>query len=61
MLKLSQITVQTHEIGDFVEITQQIDAVVRESGVREGIALVRSRHTTAASPAMSRTRASTPT
>src|SRR5437879_11652181 len=48
MLKLSQITVQTHEIGEFVEITQQIDAVVRESGVREGIALVRSRHTTAA-------------
>src|SRR5438477_9510247 len=48
MLKLSQITVQTHEIGDFVEITQQIDAVVHESGVREGIVLARSRHTTAA-------------
>ncbi len=45
---LSQITVPTHAIGEFVEITQQIDAVVRESGVREGIALVRSRHTTAA-------------
>jgi secondary thiamine-phosphate synthase enzyme len=47
-IRLSQISVQTREIGEFVEITQQIDAVVRESGVREGIALVRSRHTTAA-------------
>ena len=47
-IKLAQLTVQTHEIGEFVEITQQIDAVVRESGEREGIALVRGRHTTAA-------------
>ena len=47
-VKLSQITVQTRGIGEFVEITQQIGDVVRESGVREGVALVRSRHTTAA-------------
>jgi secondary thiamine-phosphate synthase enzyme len=45
---LELISVRTTGIGEFVEITGEVDAVVRASGVREGIALVRSRHTTAA-------------
>ena len=47
-VKLERIDVPTRGIGEFVEITQQVDDAVRRSGVREGIALVRSRHTTAA-------------
>jgi secondary thiamine-phosphate synthase enzyme len=48
ILKLHQLDVRTRGIGHFAEITQQIDEVVRTTGVTEGIALVRSRHTTAA-------------
>jgi secondary thiamine-phosphate synthase enzyme len=48
MTKLEQISVRTRGIGDFVEITEMIDEAVARSGVREGVALVRSRHTTAA-------------
>lgn len=47
-IRLHRLRVQTRGIGDFVEITRHLDDAVRESGVREGIALVRSRHTTAA-------------
>lgn len=46
--RLDMITVQTRGIGHFVEITAEVGAAVERSGVREGIALVRSRHTTAA-------------
>jgi len=46
--RLDKITVQTRGIGHFVEITAEIAEAVSRSGVREGIALVRSRHTTAA-------------
>jgi secondary thiamine-phosphate synthase enzyme len=48
LIKLEQIAVRTRGIGEFVEITGEVAAVVRGSGVREGIVLVRSRHTTAA-------------
>ena len=47
-VKLEQIDFKTRGIGEFVEITAEVDAAVQRSGVREGIALVRSRHTTAA-------------
>ncbi len=47
-VKLEKVSVRTRGIGEFVEITREVDAVVRASDVREGIALVRSRHTTAA-------------
>jgi secondary thiamine-phosphate synthase enzyme len=47
-VKLERLRVRTSGIGDFVEITAEVDEAVRRSGVREGIALVRSRHTTAA-------------
>jgi secondary thiamine-phosphate synthase enzyme len=47
-ITLEKIAVRTSRIGEFVEITGEIDAVVGASGAREGIALVRSRHTTAA-------------
>lgn len=47
-VKLDQLTVRTRAIGDFVEITHAVAEVVARAGVREGIALVRSRHTTAA-------------
>ena len=48
IVKLEQIRVGTKRIGHFAEITGEIEACVARSGVREGIALVRSRHTTAA-------------
>jgi len=47
-VKLHQLDVRTDRIGQFVEITDDVDDAVRASGVREGVALVRSRHTTAA-------------
>lgn len=47
-LKLERISVRTKAIGEFVEVTALVDDAVQRSGVREGIALVRSRHTTAA-------------
>jgi secondary thiamine-phosphate synthase enzyme len=47
-VRLEKISVQTRRIGEFVEITQEIAGAVERAGVREGIALVRSRHTTAA-------------
>ena len=47
-VKLEQIRVETRGIGHFVEITGEVAEAVARSGVREGIALVRSRHTTAA-------------
>jgi secondary thiamine-phosphate synthase enzyme len=46
--KLDRISVQTRGIGHFVEITGEVAEAIARSGVREGIALVRSRHTTAA-------------
>ena len=45
---VARVSVRTGGIGEFVEITRDVDEVVAASGVREGIALVRSRHTTAA-------------
>jgi secondary thiamine-phosphate synthase enzyme len=48
MVKLEKISVRTRGIGHFAEITRDIGAVVVASGVRDGVALVRSRHTTAA-------------
>lgn len=48
IVRLHQIDVRTKGIGHFAEITRDIDDVVRTAGVTEGIALVRSRHTTAA-------------
>lgn len=45
---LDKITIRTRGIGEFVEITAHVAGAIAASGVREGIALVRSRHTTAA-------------
>ena len=47
-VKLDRVEVRTHRIGEFVEITALVAEAVARSGVREGVALVRSRHTTAA-------------
>lgn len=47
-VKLAQVNVQTSGAGHFAEITRDIDRCVREAGIVEGVALVRSRHTTAA-------------
>jgi len=47
-VKLDRIEVRTRRIGEFVEITAAVAEAVARSGVREGVALVRSRHTTAA-------------
>lgn len=48
IVKLAQVKAQTNGRGQFVEITRDIDRCVHEAGIVEGIALVRSRHTTAA-------------
>ena len=48
IVNLGQVKVQTSGAGHFAEITRAVDRCVQESGVVEGIALVRSRHTTAA-------------
>lgn len=45
---LEKIIVRTRAIGEFVEITGDVEAAVARSAIVEGIALVRSRHTTAA-------------
>jgi secondary thiamine-phosphate synthase enzyme len=48
IVRLERIRVRTKRIGEFAEITHQVAEAVAASGVREGIVLVRSRHTTAA-------------
>lgn len=48
IVRLDQISVRTAKRGDFHEITDAVRDAVARSGVREGVALVRSRHTTAA-------------
>jgi secondary thiamine-phosphate synthase enzyme len=45
---LASIPVPTRGRGQFVDITGQVAQEVEASGVREGVALLRSRHTTAA-------------
>jgi secondary thiamine-phosphate synthase enzyme len=45
---VDRIGVRTRGRGHFAEITREVAAAVARSGVREGVALVRSRHTTAA-------------
>jgi secondary thiamine-phosphate synthase enzyme len=45
---MERIRVATRERNTLVEITAQVDGVVRRSGVREGMVVVQSLHTTAA-------------
>jgi secondary thiamine-phosphate synthase enzyme len=47
-VRLERISVRTKGIGDFTEITDLVDQAVARTGVREGVVLLRSRHTTAA-------------
>jgi len=44
---IHQITVTTKSTAEFIDVTHQIEAVVRESGVTEGICIVFVTHTTA--------------
>ncbi len=48
MVSMRQVSVSTSKAPQFVDITDEIQREVRESGVAEGVALLRSRHTTAA-------------
>ena len=48
MVSLHQISVPTSQAPQFVDITDAVQREVDGSGVREGVALLRSRHTTAA-------------
>jgi secondary thiamine-phosphate synthase enzyme len=48
MVSLRKLSVPTSKAPQFVDITNGVQAEVDASGVREGVALVRSRHTTAA-------------
>ena len=48
MLSMRQVSVSTTEAPQFVDITDAVQREVDASGVREGLALLRSRHTTAA-------------
>ena len=48
MASLRQISVRTTEARQFVDITDAVQREVEAAGAREGIVLLRSRHTTAA-------------
>ena len=48
MVSMRQISVHTKKAPQFVDITEAVQREVAASGVREGVALLRSRHTTAA-------------
>ena len=48
MVSLRQVSVSTTLAPQFVDITDAVQREVDASGVREGVALLRSRHTTAA-------------
>ncbi len=48
MVSMRQISVPTSEAPQFVDITDAVQREVDASGVGEGVALLRSRHTTAA-------------
>jgi secondary thiamine-phosphate synthase enzyme len=48
MISLRQVSVATTRASQFVDITDAVQREVEASGVREGIVLLRSRHTTAA-------------
>jgi secondary thiamine-phosphate synthase enzyme len=45
---LKQLSVQTHQHRELVDVTRRVQEVVASQGVREGICLVYSPHTTAA-------------
>ena len=47
-MKVSEVRVRTDDRYEFISITDEVKKAVRESGVREGICLVSSTHTTAA-------------
>ena len=47
-MKVSDVRVRTDDRYEFISITDEVKKAVRESGVREGICLVSSTHTTAA-------------
>jgi secondary thiamine-phosphate synthase enzyme len=46
--RLRRLVVQTHEPIQFVDITDAVAELVRQAGLKEGLANVYSRHTTAA-------------
>jgi secondary thiamine-phosphate synthase enzyme len=48
MISLRQVSVSSTRATEFVDITEAVQREVTASGVREGVALLRSRHTTAA-------------
>ncbi len=48
MVSVRQLLVATSKAPEFVDITDAVQEEVRASNVREGVALLRSRHTTAA-------------
>ena len=48
MVSLHQVPVSTTQAPQFVDITDAVQREVDGSGVREGVALLRTRHTTAA-------------
>jgi secondary thiamine-phosphate synthase enzyme len=45
---LKELSVRTQRARDFVDVTQEVDALVRASGVNAGLCVVYSTHTTAA-------------
>jgi secondary thiamine-phosphate synthase enzyme len=45
---LREVSVETHDAREFIDVTDRVQAVVRESGVDDGLCVVSSPHTTAA-------------
>lgn len=48
MVSMRQVSIPTSTAPQFIDITDAVQQEIAASGVREGVALLRSRHTTAA-------------
>ena len=48
MVAMRQVTIRTERALQFVDITDDVQREVEDSGVEEGVVMLRSRHTTAA-------------
>ncbi len=48
MVAMRQVSVRTEDALQFVDITDDVQREVEDSGVEEGVVMLRSRHTTAA-------------
>ena len=46
MVRLEKFVIHTTKYNDFINITDRVEELVEQSGIREGMALVMTAHTT---------------